>query len=92
MGTNGCTGQLVGPFLEQEELFTKIQEDAIDTVDYVNHLGIQTRAGNHVCINNKEYEIGKTGIYEIGNTKVNSIYFLQDVDGNTIIDYTIILK
>ena len=37
----------------------------------------------------KEYEIGKTGIYEIGNTEITSIYFAQDTDENSIIDYTI---
>lgn len=92
MKNNGRTGQLVGPFFAGEELFTKIQDDAIEEVDYVDHLGIQTKVKNFVYINGEEYEIGKTGIYEIVNAKVTSIYFSQDVDSNTIIDYTIVLK
>ena len=36
----------------------------------------------------REYEIGKTGIYEIGNTEITSIYFSQDTYENSIIYYT----
>lgn len=92
MGSNGYSGQLLGPFTANEELIDLIQQDAIREIDYVKHLGIQTDIGIFVSVNGNIVEIGKTGIYEIGNTQVNSIFFLNDTDDNTIIDYTIILK
>ena len=92
MGVNGCTGQLIGPFLANEELYDLIVDGAAQPVDYVSHLGIQTDVRKYVYINDKEYEIGKTGIYEIGNTEIKSIYFAQDVDENTIIDFKIEIK
>ena len=92
MGVNGCVGQLIGPFLANEELYDLIVDGAAQPVDYVSHLGIQTDVRNYVYINDKEYEIGKTGIYEIGNTEIKSIFFAQDVDENTIIDFKIEIK
>ena len=92
MGTNGYTGQLIGPFLAHQELFDLISAAAAQPVAYVSHIGIQTDIKNYIYINNKEYEIGKTGIYEIGNTEITSIYFTQDTDENSIIDYTIVLN
>jgi len=92
MGNNGYSGQLLGPFAANEELMDLIQQDAIGEIDYVKHLGIQTNIGTFVSVNNNIVEIGKTGIYEIGNTEINSIYFLESTDDNVIIDYTVILK
>lgn len=89
MGINYFQGQLVGPFKVEEELFDKIKENSAIDVSYVSHLGVQTDISNYILINEKEVEIGKTGIYEIGNTEITSIKFKQDVDKNTIIDYTI---
>ncbi len=89
MGVNGYTGQLIGPFTANDELYDKIVAAAAYPIDYVNHIGIQTDVRNYIYINGKEYEIGKTGIYEIGNTEITSIYFAQDTDENSIIDYTI---
>ena len=89
MGINYFQGQLVGPFKAEEELFNKIKENSAIDVSYVSHLGVQTDISNYILINEKEVEIGKTGVYEIGNTEITSIKFKQDVDKNTIIDYTI---
>jgi hypothetical protein len=89
MRTNGYTGQLIGPFNANEELYDLIVAAAAQPIDYVSHIGIQTDVRNYIYINGKEYEIGKTGIYEIGNTEITSIYFAQDTDANSIIDYTI---
>lgn len=86
---NIYTGQLKGPFTAGDELFVKIQEDAAITVSFVKHLGIQADEGSIITINNKNIEIGKTGIYEIGNTEIKSLIFVQDMPENTIIDYTI---
>ena len=91
MGVNGYTSQLVGPFTANEELFDKIVATAIQPVLYVSHLGIQTDIRNYIYINGKKYEIGKTGIYEIGNAEITSLYFAQDTDENSIIDYTIVI-
>ena len=39
-------------------------------------------------MNNNEYEIGNTGIYEIENIILTSLKFKHNID-NTIIDYVI---
>ena len=92
MGDNGYSGQLLGPFIANQELIELIQQDAIGQIEYVKHLGIQADVRTYVSINNEIVEIGKTGIYEIGNTEITSLYFLEDTDDNAIVDYTIILK
>ena len=89
MGENRYMGQLKGPFKANQELFELIKADAAIDIKYVKHLGIQTDVSAIVIINNKEYEIGKTGIYEIGNTDITSIMFKAATDDNTLIDYTI---
>lgn len=86
---NIYTGQLKGPFTAGEELFTKIQNDAAIKVSFVKHLGVQADRGSIININNKDVEIGETGIYEIGNTEIKSLIFTTDMTENTIIDYTI---
>ena len=89
MGENRYMGQLKGPFKANQELFELMKSDAAIDIKYVKQLGIQTDVSAIVIINNKEYEIGKTGIYEIGNTDITSIMFKADTDDNTLIDYTI---
>lgn len=89
MGENARQGQLVGPFAAGEELVDKMKADSISSFDYVSHIGIQTKPGRYVWINREKYEIGTTGIYEIGNTQISSLYFEDDVNKNTIIDYVI---
>lgn len=92
MGNNGYTGQLLGPFEANQELINLIQQDAIKEIKYVKHLGIQANENTFLRINGEEREIGKTGIYEIGNTEINSIYFIDNTEADVIIDYTVILK
>lgn len=92
MGDNGYSGQLLGPFTANENLIELIQQDAIGEIDYIKHLGVQADVSAFININNQDVEIGKTGIYEIGNTEITSLYFLEDTDDNAIVDYTIILK
>lgn len=89
MANNKFQGQLKGPFSERQELMDLIKTDAAIDVVYVTHLGVQTETPYYISINGKQIEIGKTGIYEIGNTEITSIIFEQDVDDNTIIDYVI---
>lgn len=96
-------GQIQGPFKANEELMNKIAEQCKTAPRYIKHLGIQTETDNiiinpnalvelTICGKDQTIEIGKTNCYEIGNTKVTSIKFLEDKDNNTIIDYTAILK
>ncbi len=92
MGNNLYMGQLVGPFNAKEELYIKIVADAAIPIDYVSHLGIQTKKDTFFFVNNELRQVGKTGMYEIGNTKITSLYFKEDTDNNTIIDYSIVTK
>lgn len=100
---NKYQGQLQGPFKANEELMNRITEQCLTAPNYVKHLGIQTATDNVIinpnalvsliiCGKEQTIEIGKTNCYEIGNTKVTSIKFLEDKDNNTIIDYTAILN
>ena len=91
---NGYMGQLKGPFQADEELFTKIQNASSEKIAAVQHLGIQTVTEDLVMIeiNGKEIEIGKTGMYEVRNTEINSIKFKTNVDENTLVDYVIKLR
>ena len=89
MGNNVHQGQLRGPFTAEQELFTLIKEAAAVPFTYITHIGVQTDIRNIIIVNGKEYEISKTGIYEIGNTEITSLKFKEDVDINTIVDYTI---
>lgn len=98
MSTNGCMGQLLGPFEANEELYDKIKKQSIKEMLYIKHLGIQIDECTDekqkdkqffVFINGEEIEIGKYGVYEVGNTEITSIYFPTDMNDNTIIDYVI---
>lgn len=89
MGNNGHMGQLVGPFKAKENLYFQIEKDAKGTILYVEHLGIQAGISDIVYINGAPYEIGKTGIYEVGNTEITSIYFEKDTNEYAIVDYIV---
>lgn len=92
MGTNNYTGQLKGPFTANRELFDLILEQCVDSVDYISHIGIQAAPGTIVTINEKDIEISRAKIYEVGSdeTKITSILFKNGADEDTIIDYHII--
>lgn len=44
----------------------------------VNHLGIQAKEGTIFLINNQEIQIGSTGIYEITDCVIESIYIKEN--------------
>lgn len=89
MGNNKCTGQLIGPFQEQEELIGKIKvAAAANEIKNFKHLGIQCHSGSIVILNNNEIEIGMTGKYEVEKINVLSLKFLNK-ENNAIIDYII---
>lgn len=101
MNNNGCVGQLIGPFNANEELYRKIQEQCIDNISCVKHIGIQIDDYQNqqvmdrhpiIYINNQKFEIGKNGIYEIDDVEITSIYFPEDKNDNTIIDYVVEIK
>lgn len=97
--TNGFFGNIQGPFAADEELFTKIQSECKDTIEYISKLGI-TYIGNFdldltgtrwqqyfVRINGIEFQIGQTRMLELEDVKVTSIQFVQDVSDLFYIDY-----
>ena len=97
--TNGFFGNIQGPFAADEELFTKIQSECKDTIEYISKLGI-TYVGNFdldligkrqeqifVRINGIEFQIGITRMLELEDVKVTSIQFVDDVDELVYIDY-----
>ena len=100
---NKYQGQLQGPFKAGQELMTLIAEQCIAAPAYIKHIGIQTATDNVVlhpqaliqmtiCGKEHTIEIGKTNCYEIGNTEITSVKFMEDKDNNTIVDYTVILN
>lgn len=88
MTNNIYQGQLQAPFTANQELMDIIRGDAAKEVNYLWHLGIQVPTGTIVTINGEDVEVGKTGIYEIGNTEVTSLYFKSNISSG-LIDYVI---
>ena len=96
---NGFFGNIQGPFAANEELFTKIQEECKDKINYISKLGVHY-VGNFdldisgekwhqyfVRINGIEFQIGRTRMLELEDVEVNSIQFVEDVDDLWYIDY-----
>ena len=97
--TNGFFGNIQGPFAADEELFTKIQSECKDTIEYISKLGVHY-VGNFdldltgtrwkqtfVRINGIEFQIGITRMLELQDVKVTSIQFVEDTDDLIYIDY-----
>lgn len=84
------TGQVVGPFKAKEELYSKIRAAAPSEIKLIKHLGIQGQSGNTFVLNNIEFEIGDTEMFEIEQVLVTSLYFKQD-EKQAIIDYIAVL-
>lgn len=94
---NFYQGQIQGPFKARQELMYLIEEQCLTAPNYVKHLGIQSQAPGAlveltICGQQVSVEVGTTCVYEIGNTKVTSIKFVEDQDNNVVIDYTAILN
>ena len=98
--TNGFFGNLQGPFLANEELFPKIQEQCLNLINYISKLGIHyvgdfdldlegQRQGRQVFIriNDIEFQLGKTRMLELEDVQITSIKFQQDMDESCFIDY-----
>ena len=91
MANNIAMGQFTGPFKAKEDLYPRILEEtkSDEQLLYVKHLGIQNSVSSYVYINGDRREIGRTGIYELTNTEIKSIYFEEDTDYDAIVDYII---
>ena len=100
INTNGCFGTICGPFLANEELFTKIQEQCSNTIQYISKLGIHY-VGNYdldlegqregrdyiILLNDVDFQIGKTRILELEDVQITSLKFSEDVNDSFYIDY-----
>lgn len=98
--TNGFFGQLRGPFNANINLFSQIQEECINTINYITKLGIQytgdfdldlegNKEGQQIFIeiNGLDFQLGKTRMLEFQDVQIYSIKFKQDMDENCFIDY-----
>ena len=91
---NGFFGFIQGPFLANEEILEKIQQQCLYQINYISKIGI-TYTGDYifnndkktVIINDIEFEIGKTKILELENVRITSIKFKEDVSDKFYIDY-----
>ena len=89
--TNGFFGQTQGPFAQNEEIFTKIQSQCLNQINYISKLGIHFVGDFNlkyiIKINNIQFQLGKTNMLELEDVKVTSIKFSQDMDEKIYIDY-----
>lgn len=97
--TNGYFGMIQGPFVANEEIFTKIQEQCLYQIDYISKIGIIYNGNLNLDVNNTifpkiiviindiQFQIGKTKILELEDTKINSIKFKENTDDKIYIDY-----
>jgi ABC-type uncharacterized transport system ATPase subunit len=77
--------QLHGPFSQNEELIDRIKKNYSDFKS-IKQIGIQSQSTNICCINGQNFEIGKTGILELNEVNITSIYFKQDELATTLVD------
>lgn len=97
---NGFFGNLQGPFLANQELFTKIQEECSNQIKYLSKLGIHyvgdfdldlegQRQGFQIFIkiNDISFQLGKTRMLELEDVQITSLKFEQDMPEWCYIDY-----
>ena len=97
---NGFFGNLQGPFLANQELFTKIEEECVNQINYLSKLGIHyvgdfdldlegQRQGFQIFIriNNISFQLGKTRMLELEDVQITSLQFEQDMPEWCYIDY-----
>ena len=98
--TNGFFGQLQGPFTANTDLFSQIQEECSNPLNYLTKLGIHyvgnfdlDLTGNKegqqffIEINGIDFQLGKTRMLEFQDVQIYSIKFKQNMDQNCYIDY-----
>ena len=75
--------------------YSVFQNTSNDKNCYLSRVGIQANPGDKILISfinvgeDIEIEIGKTGIYEIDNVRIDSLKFKSEIKPNVIIDYII---
>lgn len=75
--------------------YSVFQNTSIDKNCYLSRVGIQANPGDKILISfinigeDIEIVIGKTGIYEIDNVRIDSLKFESEIKPNVIIDYII---
>lgn len=89
MYNNTHMGQLYGPFDAKQELMIDVRGNAKLDVDYISHIGVSALPGTRFYLNYNLFEVGDSGMFELHNVKITSIYFLSQTEPNTIIDYII---
>lgn len=77
--------QIHGPFSKNEELINIIKKDYPD-FKFIQKISIQSISTNICCINGQNFEIGKTGILELNEVSITSLYFKQDELATTLVD------
>ena len=95
MALNGYQGQLRAVsqpnqmFSANQQLYDLMLDQANIDVAYVSRIGIQykQRYPVHFAINDQQFEMGITGIFEASDIRMTSFKFLQDVDHDAIIDF-----
>ena len=50
--TNGFFGMIQGPFAANQELFIKIQEQCLESIDYISKIGIVYTGDLNLDVNN----------------------------------------
>lgn len=78
--------QLTGPFERNEELIDKIRETN-PGFNYIKKLGVQSKMGHQLKINDKQFMIGEKDLIEFFDVNITSIFFLQDENEKTILDF-----
>lgn len=78
--------QLQGPFEKDVELTAVIKNKFKGNFGYISRVGIQSRYQTKVAINGKEFIIGLSGMLDIRNVQITSLYFMHDVSDLTIVD------
>ena len=81
-------GQITGYFNPSSNIMNFIRGDGEKhSFEYVSKLGIQAPEGTIFKINNKEFEIGPSGILEFDDVKITSIISPKALGSDVIIDY-----
>lgn len=82
-----CAGQIKGPFHAGEELVTKIRDNEKAPLQRIFKIGISCSTRDILLINNNEFEIGKTAIFELDDIELSTLSFQNEKDGATFVTY-----
>lgn len=83
---NGKFIQIQSPIKANQDLIKYIKTNYDSNFKYIKKIGIQTKMNHFISINNQRFKIGKTGILELDNVRITSLFFLQDEQFSTLID------